>query len=94
MGFSHGNYALRFAYALSRLVSGPVIVPNRRHQRYKVFSLTPCFFVTSGIGDAAASRRIFTICSSVNRLYCMALAGGHALTFQLVRNSRGRSTSS
>jgi D5 N terminal like/Transposase IS116/IS110/IS902 family len=33
---------------------------------------TPCFLATSGTGFASASRRIVTICSSVNRVFFMA----------------------
>ena len=37
----------------------------------QVWSLMPCRFATSGTGLRSASRRIFTICSSENRLFFM-----------------------
>src|SRR4030095_8558464 len=37
-----------------------------------VCALTPCFLATSGTGRSSASRRIVTICSSVNRVFFMA----------------------
>lgn len=36
-----------------------------------VCSLIPCFFAISATGALSASRRIVTICSSVNRLFFM-----------------------
>jgi hypothetical protein len=37
-----------------------------------VTSLTPCFLATSATGVWSASRRILTICSSVNRVFFIA----------------------
>jgi hypothetical protein len=34
--------------------------------------LTPCFFATSGTDFSSASRRMVTICSSVNGVFFMA----------------------
>src|SRR5215207_1023125 len=36
-----------------------------------VWLLTPCFLATSGTDFSSASRRIVTICSSVNRVFFM-----------------------
>ena len=51
-------------------------------------------FATSGAGRSSASRRIVTICSSVNRVFFMAPPGSggrHSLKLQLVRKTPGRS---
>jgi hypothetical protein len=40
--------------------------------KLSVCSLTPCFFAVPATVDRSASRRILTICSSVNRLFRMA----------------------
>src|SRR5690606_3797706 len=45
--------------------------PNRLRHTYRVCSLTPCFLATSATGALSASRRILTICSSVNRDFRM-----------------------
>jgi hypothetical protein len=58
--------------AFRRFASGTSIAPNRLRQVYSVASLTPCRFATSGNGALSASRRIFTICSSVNLLLRIA----------------------
>ena len=50
----------------------------------------PCFLATSATGILSASRRIFTIWSSLNRLLRIGSSlgcGSHPLTFQLVRKS-------
>jgi hypothetical protein len=40
-----------------------------------VWLLTPCFLATSGTDFSSASRRIVTICSSVNRVFFMRSSG-------------------
>ena len=44
-------------------------------------ALTPCFLATSGTGFSSASRRIVTICSSVNRVFFMAPSSGPRAPF-------------
>src|SRR5216684_85914 len=54
----------------------------------------PCFLATSGTDFSSASRRMVTICSSVNRVFFMApsvVRGRHSLKLQLVRKTPGRS---
>ena len=58
-----------------------------------IYATTPRL-ATSGTGRWSASRRIVTICSSVNRVFLMAppMPGGrHALKRQLVRKTAGMS---
>ena len=58
-----------------------------------IHATTP-FFATSGTGLVSASRRIVTICSSVNRVFFMtpsASRGRHSLKRQLARKSPGTS---
>jgi hypothetical protein len=58
-----------------------------------VASLTPCFLAASATGVMSASRRILTICSSLNRVFFTgpSLAiGGHFLKNQVVRKIAGQ----
>ena len=51
----------------------------------------PCFFAASVTGDLSASRRILTICSSVNRLFFMGSSpggGSHSLKLSVGRKIR------
>ena len=59
--------------------------------------MPPCFFATSGTGLVSASRKIVTICSSLNRVFFMTpslLRGRHSLKRQLVRNRQASHLSS
>src|SRR3954468_22019540 len=64
--------------AFSRFASVTSIAPKRFRHVYRVPSLTPCFLATSASGVLSASRRIFTICSSVNLLLRIAPPGWRA----------------
>ncbi len=57
-------------------------------------SLTACFLATSATGLLSASRKIFTICSSLNRVFFMGSSlafEGHLLKNRVVRKLPGRS---
>src|SRR5690606_6903725 len=64
---------LSFAFSCSswrrRFTSTGSSAPKRLRHAYIVASLTPCFFATSATGRLSASRRIFTICSSLKRVF-------------------------
>src|ERR1039457_781232 len=53
----------------NRFTSAGCSVPNRRRHTQIVCSLILCFLATSTTGLRSASRRIATICSSVNRTF-------------------------
>src|SRR6187399_2567975 len=73
--------------AFSFLASSASVAPKRLRHEYSVCSLTEYFFAASATEVRSDSRRILTICSSVNRLLRMLSPGGAGEAFSHV--SRG-----
>src|SRR5690606_33225534 len=65
------SFAFSASSSRSRFTSAGSNSPKRLRQPYSVCSLILCLRATSAIGMRSASRRIATICSSVNLLFLM-----------------------
>src|SRR5690606_34467907 len=85
------SFAFSASSSRSRFTSAGSNSPKRLRQPYSVCSLILCLRATSATGMRSASRRIATICSSVNLLFLMGSSPrgeSHSLNLSVRRKFR------
>src|SRR5690606_31979023 len=89
------SFAFSASSSRSRFTSAGSNSPKRLRQPYSVCSLILCLRATSATGMRSASRRIATICSSVNLLFLMGSSPrgeSHSLNLSVRRKFRAGHT--